>query len=72
MKKCITENCGRLFSEKSQFDDCPNCRASIGSWRKRSPADVLQRRKNLAMYADRMSNVSVDKNVVVFKKRARR
>jgi Zn-finger nucleic acid-binding protein len=68
--KCITENCSEIISQLSKLDMCPKCRANIGGWRKRSPADVLKRRKNLSMYADRMSHVSAGKmtdNVVQFK-----
>lgn len=73
--KCITENCDETLSPLSKLDRCPKCRANVHSWERREPDEVLERCKDLARYADRMSIVSVrsrrPNNVVSFKKYAK-
>lgn len=45
-------------SEKARLPTCANCRASVHNWEKRRPAEVLQRRRNLAVYDARMQQVN--------------
>lgn len=69
--RCITENCNGNISPRSQLDRCAKCRANICGWRRKSPDQVLQRRKNLTMYADRMTCIGIKttekSNIVQFK-----
>lgn len=58
MKYCSIENCEQELSPRSNLGVCPTCRGSINAWRKRRPAEVLQRRQNLHRYDARMSEIS--------------
>jgi hypothetical protein len=57
-KICTIVECGNDLSPRSQLDICPICRGSMYGWKKRRPAEVLQRRKNLQKYADRMESLN--------------
>jgi hypothetical protein len=54
---CSIPGCEREISEKSRSTVCSNCRASMYSWAKRTPAEVIRRRINLTTYSNRMDNV---------------
>lgn len=58
MTICIIENCDVEISERSQLAICPLCRGTLYRWRKRRPAEILQRRTNLVKYSSRMDNLS--------------
>ena len=58
MTVCIIENCSNEISERSALLVCPLCRCTLYRWRKRRPAEVLERRRRLTMYASRMDNVN--------------
>ena len=69
MKKCIIENCENTISERSVLDVCALCRNGMYRWKKRRPAEVLERRRKLTMYGSRMDNLIEVGNVRVLKRK---
>lgn len=68
---CIIPECGEELSERSSLPTCPNCRASMGMWKRRGVRAILERRSRLKKYDSRMETL-VDKrgsNVVVLSQR---
>jgi hypothetical protein len=41
----------------SKLTTCTNCRASMGTWQRRTQAEILNRRRKLHIYDLRMENV---------------
>ena len=54
---CVILGCGEPLSARSRLPMCPNCRALIGSWKKRRPAEGLERRRRLRKYDNRMAEL---------------
>lgn len=67
---CLTPECDEEISERSKLDHCPNCRASMGMWKRRGIRAILVRRSKLKKYDSRMEFVSSPHAVVVKKKKA--
>jgi hypothetical protein len=57
MSACMITNCGAELSPRSSLPICPLCRSTIYRWRKRRPAEVLERRARLIKYSSRMENL---------------
>ena len=55
---CIIDSCGNELSPRSTLDICALCRCTVYRWKKRRPAEVLERRRKLTMYQSRMDNVN--------------
>lgn len=60
-KKCETVNCENEPTPKTP--NCKQCNASINSWMKRKPGEVLTRRSNLRRYSGRMDNVMEERGI---------
>lgn len=58
---CSTLNCGNELKPNSQLDTCQTCRSSLYYWRKKRPAEVLDRRRRLRKYDDRLDTLIGDK-----------
>jgi hypothetical protein len=58
MKLCATPACINEFSDKSKLDTCPTCRGGLGYWKKKRPAQRLERRRKLTMYNARISTMA--------------
>lgn len=56
-KICAMDLCGNALTVHARLDFCSNCRSSIGRWTKRRPAEVLERRRKLHLYDNRMSEL---------------
>jgi hypothetical protein len=56
-KTCAMDLCGNELTAHARLDFCVNCRGSIGRWSKRRPAEVLERRRKLHLYDNRMSEL---------------
>ena len=56
MRNCAIEGCGNSVSENSEHDTCLLCRGSRWYWRKKRPAQILERRRKLTMYGSRLEN----------------
>lgn len=56
---CNMPECDGELAPRSQLKQCSNCRASMGMWRRRGTAAILQRRSRLKKYDSRMSYVQV-------------
>lgn len=54
---CVIPGCNTELSPRSSLTECPNCRASLVSWLKRRPAEILDRRRKLTMYEGRMRSI---------------
>jgi hypothetical protein len=54
---CPTEGCEETVSVRSKFKVCVLCRSSQRRWMDRKPAEVLERRRKLRMYDDRLNYV---------------
>lgn len=59
-KICDIEGCDEEIKPGSKLPTCHLCRASIGSWGKRRPAEVLARRERLKKYDCRMATLVDD------------
>lgn len=70
-RPCIIENCDNLVSDNSRLDACEVCRASINRWRRRSPAEIFDRRQRLTKYGARLEPL-VDDAVVDIKSKRKR
>lgn len=57
---CTIPNCDGEVAADSKFKTCPNCRASMGMWRRRGIAATVVRRNTLNKYDTRMSYVVAD------------
>jgi len=57
MAKCAIPECVNDTPDGSKLPICPLCRRNIGSWLRRRPAEVLERRRKLHMYDHRMQKV---------------
>lgn len=64
-KLCIIAGCDEEIAEGSRLDTCHLCRASINSWNKRRPAEVVARRERLKKYDCRMATLVDDAGVKV-------
>lgn len=58
---CETINCGNELSGRSQLTTCQTCRSSLYYWKKKRPAEVLDRRRRLHKYDDRLTVLIGDK-----------
>ena len=58
-KACTTEGCDGEVSDSARpgTTACKNCRAGVGRWMKRRPAEVLLRRTKLTLYGERIDTV---------------
>ena len=54
---CSIDGCDNALTERSRLPSCPLCRASIGAWSRRRPAEVVARRERLHVYDCRMAEV---------------
>jgi predicted anti-sigma-YlaC factor YlaD len=70
-RPCITENCENIVSDNSHLDACSACRAAINRWKRRSPAEIYNRRQQLTKYGARME-VLIDEDVVDIKSKRKR
>ncbi len=61
MANCIINGCENTISPRSHLKICALCRAGIGRWMKRRPKDIMERRRKLTMYNDRMANITTEK-----------
>ena len=57
MKLCIIEACGNELAPGSRLNACAACRANFSYWRHKRPAQVLERRRKLLKYSDRMASL---------------
>jgi hypothetical protein len=55
MKSCEMPACEYENTTTGPF--CINCRGSIGRWSNRPTEDVMERRRRLKLYSNRMSEV---------------
>lgn len=51
---CATPECDEEVSSRSSLPHCKNCRASMGSWKRRGIKAILERRSRLKKYDSRM------------------
>jgi len=51
------DSCGNDLKPGTKLPFCVNCRSSLGRWSKRRPAEVLERRRKLHLYDNRMSEL---------------
>ena len=56
-RSCIIVNCDNAIKERSELSICELCRQTLYRWSYRKPAEVLERRRKLTMYGDRMIHV---------------
>lgn len=49
--------CDEALTEHARLALCKNCRASICVWSRRTPRQVLERRKKLHIYDTRMADL---------------
>jgi len=70
-RPCIIENCDQVVSDNSRLDACQLCRASINRWKRRTSAQIYDRRQQLTKYSARMEPL-VDDNVMELKTKKRR
>lgn len=49
--------CQAELSPRSRSTECPTCRGNLLSWLKRRPAEVLNRRRQLNLYENRMQAI---------------
>jgi hypothetical protein len=61
--KCAIPECENNTPPRSKLPVCPTCRGNIGSWKRRRPAEVLERRRKLHMYDNRMDIVVKDRKI---------
>jgi hypothetical protein len=54
---CSIDGCDNALSPRSRLPACHLCRASIGAWSRRRPAEVVARRERLHVYDCRMAEV---------------
>ena len=52
-RTCI-HNCGRSIKPGSKLNECHTCRAGLYYWRRKRPAQVVERRHKLNVYASRL------------------
>lgn len=64
-KMCIIAGCDEAIDPGSKLDTCKLCRASINSWNKRRPAEVVARRERLKKYDCRMATLVDDEGVKI-------
>ena len=69
-KKCSIPECSEMLSEHAISPVCSLCRNSIGRWRKRRPAERLERSRKLRVWGNRLEELA-DANVVVLHKKRR-
>jgi len=55
--KCAIDDCINDTRSGSLLAICALCRASMYRWKKRRPAEVLERRRRLSMYTNRMEKL---------------
>lgn len=55
--KCGMRECENTLSEHTRMRLCVNCRASIGRWEHRRTAEILERRRKLHLYDNRVKVV---------------
>lgn len=55
---CSIENCENPLSPRSKLPICALCRGSMGSWQKRKPAEIKERRRRLHLYDSRMEQLA--------------
>ena len=53
MTMCI-HGCGNTVSPQSRLNECKTCRHALYYWRKKRPAQIIQRRMNLNIYGSRL------------------
>jgi hypothetical protein len=54
---CVIEGCDQPISSRARSPVCHLCRANLGHWAKRRPAEVLHRRQRLKLFTNRMDEV---------------
>jgi len=54
---CAIDGCDNALKPRSRLPTCHLCRASIGAWGRRRPAEVVARRERLHVYDCRMAEV---------------
>ncbi len=62
-KFCCMPECDEELKPNSKLDDCANCRASMGMWRRRGIKAILGRRSRLKKYDSRMERLVGPKEV---------
>jgi hypothetical protein len=60
---CATPGCINELTPRTKLETCSNCRASVGNWKKRRPAERLERRRKLKMYDNRMATLVEDSDL---------
>jgi hypothetical protein len=61
-RTCATGvNCGETLSERNTTGFCSLCSKNISRWAQRKPAEIMERKRALSKYSDRMDLVSVRK-----------
>lgn len=71
-EKCMTDSCEEKSTPRTPY--CKNCGANLNHWSHRRPAEVMERRRRLTLYGDRMIEVAgrvTDRKVTVLKTRRR-
>lgn len=58
MAQCPTEGCEETLSVHSRRVYCYKCRAVMGNWEKRTPAEILDRKVRLIRAKFRMDHVN--------------
>lgn len=64
-RKCITDHCDNLLSDRSKLEECQQCRSAFYYWKRKRPAQIIQRRAALTKYGSRL-----DRNFITKKKGA--
>ncbi len=54
-KPCIIKGCENEASSKSLL--CKTCRHGLYYWHKKSPSQVLERKRKLIMYTSRLTSI---------------
>ena len=59
--KCIIAGCENDINPRSKLSICELCRSGMGRWRKRRPAEVMERRRKLTVYGNRIEAMLIEK-----------
>ena len=54
VRRCSIPGCVNRISKDSKLPQCPLCRGVRFYWYKKSPAQILERRRKLTMYHGRL------------------
>ena len=64
-RRCAIDRCENDISDRSKLDICPTCRSGLYYWRKRRPAEILERRRKLTMYDARLATMVDERDRVL-------